>query len=66
MTVSDLLVRVGSSELTEWMAYLSLRNDDGCKVETDKNGARDAMTALFAHKIKRKANDGTAGDARKP
>jgi hypothetical protein len=66
MTVGDLLSRMGSSELTEWMAYLSLRNDDGKQVETDKNGAKDAMTALFAHKIKRKANDGTVGDTRKP
>lgn len=64
MTVGDLLSRVSSSELTEWMAYLSIKNE--APAEGDKNSAKDAMTAVFAHRIKRKAQDGDAGVTRKP
>ena len=47
MPVGEMLRRMSSAEITEWMAYF--------KLETlPKEKASDVLKAQFAHKVKRK------------
>jgi hypothetical protein len=72
MTVSDLLARISSRELTEWMAYFDLiaeRSERGTKESPHKTMSRnpdemkDGFRALAAKHKARQAR--LAGRARK-
>lgn len=47
MPVGELLRRMDSSEITEWMAFFRLN-------EQPKPKAADVIKAQFAHRVKRK------------
>lgn len=49
MTVGELLSRISSREIVEWMAYLGLQNEPEKKVNT-----AEVLKAMFAHRVKRK------------
>jgi hypothetical protein len=50
MPVGEMLSRISSAELTEWMAYFKLENQP----EQPRLKASDALRAMFAHRIKKK------------
>lgn len=50
MPVGEMLSRISSAELTEWMAYFKLENEP----EKPKPKAYEALRAMFAHRIKKK------------
>jgi len=50
MPVGELLSRLTSAELTEWMAYFRLENEP----EPPKLKASTALKAMFAHRVKKK------------
>jgi hypothetical protein len=50
MPVGELLSRLTSAELTEWMAYFRLENEP----EPPKLRASTALKAMFAHRVKKK------------
>ena len=47
-TVSELLSSLTSSEITEWIAYLNLKN------EIDKPDAHAQLSKMFSGRIKKK------------
>lgn len=49
MTVSDLLSKTDSRELTEWMVYYKLKNDDYEKL---KSGKKEESKESLANQIK--------------
>jgi hypothetical protein len=49
MTVGELLQRVTSAELSEWMAYFKLQNE-----APEKPKAADVIKAQFANRVQRK------------
>jgi hypothetical protein len=49
MTVADMLRRISSSEITEWMAFYSVQAEPEKKVNT-----AEVLKAMFAHRVKRK------------
>jgi hypothetical protein len=50
MTVGDMLARMSSSEVTEWMAYLSIQSEPDQEVSTAK-----VIKAMFSNRVKKKA-----------
>ncbi len=50
MPVGEMLARMSSAELTEWMAYFKLENEP----EKPKTKASEALRAMFAHRVKKK------------
>ena len=62
MTVQQLLNSITSSEITEWIAYLNLKNSPA---SGDGKGAKDALTAIFSTRLRKKGKDGITRDARK-
>lgn len=49
MTVGDMLNRMSSSEITEWMAYFGLQNKPEKKVDTAA-----VLKAMLGHRVKKK------------
>jgi hypothetical protein len=49
MTVSDLLHKTDSRELTEWMVYYKLKNDD---YENMKSGKKEESKESLGNQIK--------------
>jgi hypothetical protein len=49
MTVSDLLSKTDSRELTEWMVYYKLKNDD---YENMKSGKKEESKESLGNQIK--------------
>lgn len=60
MTVQELLSRITSSEITEWIAYFNMKNPP-----VSGEGAKDALTAIFSKRLRKKGKDGTVRDTRK-
>lgn len=48
-----MLRRISSSELTEWIAYFSIRADREHEPENTVNTA-ETLKAMFAHRVKKK------------
>jgi hypothetical protein len=51
MTVGELLKKISSSEITEWMAYYSLEAGNNQPKEQD---AKEALTGMFKNRIVKK------------
>lgn len=49
MPVGEMLQRMDSSEITEWLAYFSVINEPEKKVNS-----AELLKAQFAHRVKRK------------
>jgi hypothetical protein len=54
MTVGEMLSKISSSELTEWIAYFKVMEE----VEKPKVKTSDALKAMFANRIVRKNHGG--------
>ncbi len=52
MTVREMLRRMTSAELTEWMAYYSLQNAPAVP-EKQEASLKDQFTTMFAHRIEK-------------
>jgi hypothetical protein len=49
MTVGEMLRRITSGELTEWMAYFKAQAEPEKKVNT-----AEVLKAMFAHRVRKK------------
>jgi hypothetical protein len=50
MTVSEMLFKISSREIVEWMAYLSVQSEPEQEVKTS-----DVLKAMFPNRVKKKA-----------
>lgn len=48
MTVGEMLLRITSKEIVEWMAYFGLQSEPEKQVNT-----AETIRAMFAHRIKK-------------
>jgi hypothetical protein len=53
MPVGEMLSRMSSAELTEWMAFFKLQNEP----EKPKQKASNVLRAMFAHRVIRKKTE---------
>ena len=51
MPVGEMLNRMSSAEITEWMAYYALEREEATK---PKSTSAAEFKAAFAHRVKRK------------
>ena len=47
MTVGDMLSKMSSGEITEWMAFYKLQ------AEPEKQNTAEVIKAMFAHRVKK-------------